>query len=299
MSRQPLVSIVLPTHNGSRYLEQALKSCVDQTYPNWELIVVDDASTDRTPRILAHFVKADSRIRSIRHEQNRKLPAALNSGFELAKGEYLTWTSDDNLYRPRAIERMVAYLERRPQISLVYTDYSVIDDAGNVTTQEKVAPPDLLTSCNPVGACFMYRREVYEELGGYATDLFLAEDYEFWVRVSCAFKMEPLHEDLYLYRRHDSSLSARHSQDVRMAHERVLLRHLGRMSWAGRKARWRGHMALLQLASPRRDRRAAIAHAYSALMCDPLATAWHLIRPFVPKSARRFCATLRGRGGSP
>jgi hypothetical protein len=137
---------------------------------------------------------------------------------------------------------------------------------------------------------------VYEELGGYATDMFLAEDYEFWVRVSCAFQMEPLHEDLYLYRRHDGSLSTQRWQAIHMAHERVLLRHLARMSWAGREARWRGYMALLQFAAPRKDRRAALAHAYSALMCDPLATARHVIRAFVPKSARRLYARIRTCG---
>lgn len=296
MSSQPLVSIVLPTHNGSRYLEQAIQSCVDQTYPNWELIVVDDASTDSTPQILAHFVKADSRIRSVRHEQNRKLPAALNSGFELAEGEYLTWTSDDNLYRPQAIEKMLAFLERQPRISLVYTDYTTIDDAGNETMKVKVASPDQLTSWNPVGACFMYRREVYKELGDYATDMFLAEDYEFWVRVSCAFHMEPLHEDLYLYRYHDGSLTTQHRQAVRMAHEHVLLRHLVRMSWAGREARWRGYMALLQFAVSRRDYRAVLAHAYSALMCDSFVTGRKFIRTLIPKSARRLYARIRSRG---
>ena len=92
MKRNPLVSIVLPTHNGARYLEQAVQSCLDQTYRNWELIIVDDASTDETPALIARLVAADSRIRSIRNEVNQKLPGALNTGFAQARGEYLTWT---------------------------------------------------------------------------------------------------------------------------------------------------------------------------------------------------------------
>jgi glycosyltransferase involved in cell wall biosynthesis len=110
MTGQPLVSIILPTYNGSRFLERAIQSCLGQTYFSIELIIVDDASTDSTPEILARAVKQDTRVRVIWHDRNRKLPAALNTGFSEAKGEFLTWTSDDNEYLPNAIEQMVDFL---------------------------------------------------------------------------------------------------------------------------------------------------------------------------------------------
>lgn len=74
MRTQRLVSIVLPTHNGSRYLDESIRSCLDQTYANWELIIVDDHSADLTPEIIARYESLDSRIRSVRHATNRKLP---------------------------------------------------------------------------------------------------------------------------------------------------------------------------------------------------------------------------------
>src|SRR5262245_61923913 len=96
---EPSVSIVLPTYNGSRFLAESIQSCLDQTYPDFELIIVDDCSTDVTPAIIAEFSARDSRVHTVRHEKNKKLPGALNTGMALSRGRFLTWTSDDNLYR--------------------------------------------------------------------------------------------------------------------------------------------------------------------------------------------------------
>src|SRR5438128_1966436 len=93
---QKLVSVILPTHNGSKYLRQSIESCLSQTYLDIELIVVDDGSMDETSAILESLT--DDRVRKIRHQTNRGLSAALNTGCAEARGEYLTWTSDDNLY---------------------------------------------------------------------------------------------------------------------------------------------------------------------------------------------------------
>src|SRR6516162_6752271 len=102
----PLISIVLPTFNGARYLREAIESCLHQSYPNWELILVDDASTDETPSIIADYLARDRRVTSLRNPVNRKLPGSLNAGFAQARGELLTWTSDDNCYRPHALNEM-------------------------------------------------------------------------------------------------------------------------------------------------------------------------------------------------
>jgi glycosyltransferase involved in cell wall biosynthesis len=124
----PLVSIVLPTFNGSRYINDSIHSCVEQTYTNWELIIVDDHSNDSTPQIIAEWTRKDPRIRSIRNPNNLRLPASLNRGFAEASGTYLTWTSDDNLYRFSALQRMVTFLEGNLDYGLVYTDFSEIDE---------------------------------------------------------------------------------------------------------------------------------------------------------------------------
>src|SRR5262245_42250457 len=91
-----LVTIVLPTYDGARFIDEAIAGWVAQNHAAWELIVVDDASTDDTPHRLRAWSEKDSRIRVVRHATNRKLPAALNTGFAGARGKYLTWSSDDN-----------------------------------------------------------------------------------------------------------------------------------------------------------------------------------------------------------
>ena len=99
-----LVSIVLPTFNGEEFLAQSIESVLKQSYKNLELIIVNDCSTDSTPRIIEEFAKKDSRIKIIHNAINQKLPRSLNIGFNAASGEYWTWTSDDNYYLENAIE---------------------------------------------------------------------------------------------------------------------------------------------------------------------------------------------------
>ena len=94
MTSNPLVSIVLPVYNGERYLAQAIDSCLAQTYENLEIIIVDDGSRDRSVEIVRGY--ADRRIKLICHVRNRKLPAALNTGFRHSSGAYLTWTSHEH-----------------------------------------------------------------------------------------------------------------------------------------------------------------------------------------------------------
>jgi glycosyltransferase involved in cell wall biosynthesis len=251
----PLVSIVLPTYNGSRYLSISISSCVDQTYKNWELIIVDDASSDNTPDLIAGYLKADPRIRTVLHHTNRKLPAALNTGFSQARGEYLTWTSDDNFYDRTAISVMVDRLERCPEVDLVYADYYAIDEHGHVVAEATVHSPIELLHWNCIGPCFLYRRRVGEGVGRYAEDLYLAEDYDFWLRVSARFQIQPLHKKLYYYRGHGASLTSMHQEAIRIAHEKAQGRNLPNLGWADRKRRSDLYQRLIDRASGRKDYR--------------------------------------------
>lgn len=231
MTQTPLVSIVLPTYNGAKYIGHSVRSCLDQTYANWELIIVDDASTDDTAERLAELSQSDSRIRVIRHAVNQKLPAALNTGFAQVKGDYLTWTSDDNQFRPQALTEMIAFLEANPQVGLVYTDYSLINESGQETQQRRVADSDQLYATNSVGPSFLYRRKVMEEVGEYARDLFLAEDYDYWLRISAKFQLAALHQDLYRYRLHPQSLTSSRRDRIHYAEAAALFRNLPRLDW--------------------------------------------------------------------
>lgn len=203
----PRVSIVLPTHNGSRYLAKSIQSIIDQTYPDWELIVVDDCSSDSTPEIVRGF--SDARIRCVRNENNMRLPRSLNRGGELARGEYLTWTSDDNWYAERALERMVSALDANPQFALVYAKYVEVDENDVTLRVKHMQPPVHLATGNWVGASFMYRRCLLDAVGGYDANAELYEDYDYWLRIARKFRIGFIEESFYYYRVHSESLTGK------------------------------------------------------------------------------------------
>jgi glycosyltransferase involved in cell wall biosynthesis len=224
----PLVSIVLPTYNGARYIAQAIQSCLGQTHRHLEVIIVDDGSQDDTAARVDAYCRVDRRVRLVRHDRNRTLPAALNTGFSLAGGDYLTWTSDDNMYRPEALAEMVTFLNDHPDVGMVYTDYSLIDENGHVLERKIAGDPHRLLSeeYNCLSPCFLYRRCVRDVIGDYADDLYLAEDYDYWLRVSHSFRLSPYHKDLYAYRTHPRALSAQYRRRIEPVTERALARHL-------------------------------------------------------------------------
>ena len=231
----PTISVVLPTFNGHRFLREAVESCVNQTFADWELIIVDDCSTDETPRLIDQLAAGDERIRSIRHGENRKLPAALNTGFAATTGAFLTWTSDDNLYRPTAFERMLQGLNALEDADFVYAGMTIINDNGESLRWRPAEPPIRLALKNPIGACFLYRRRVQDTIGSYGEKWFLTEDYDYWLRVSGQFKLHPLPEDLYLYRDHGRSLTNSHAQRIEKLVADCFEENFDNVQWMGKR----------------------------------------------------------------
>jgi glycosyltransferase involved in cell wall biosynthesis len=225
-----LVSIVLPTYTRAQLLRHAIRSVLTQTYRNFELIVIDDNSKDDTPEVVRSF--GDPRIRYYRNEENLKLPRGLNKGFGLAQGEYLTWTSDDNLYAPEAIGRMAETL-RSGECDFVFADYSdfwrLDERTGEPLEPRRVKLPDVLRmeEGNSVGACFMYTRGVYEAIGAYDPELYLVEDYDYFIRIHQRFRARHIPEALYYFGRHDDSLTTSRFAEIKAAD--LLVRYKNRL----------------------------------------------------------------------
>jgi len=206
------VSIVLPVYNGAKYLRESIQSCLDQTHRNLQLVIVDDCSTDETPKIIKEFAERDYRVTSIRNKTNLHLPGALNVGFRNSTGDLLSWTSHDNCYAPDAIEKLVRQLCSVPNVGLVYSAFRHIDERGRVDPRIVYLPhPSLLPVVNSVGPCFLYRRAVYDSIGDYDEKVEYQEDYDYWLRVSKRFRLMRLHVPLYYYRRNPESMTARRS----------------------------------------------------------------------------------------
>jgi glycosyltransferase involved in cell wall biosynthesis len=203
-----LVSIVLPTYNGRRYIAASIESCLGQTYRDIELIVVDGGSTDGTLDEVRRF--SDPRIRVLHQPDNTGLlPGALNVGFAAAEGEYFSWTQDDDCYAPDAIEAMLAHLQSHADVEMVYAAYWEMDEAGRVLREKELGPPEALRWTNPVGPCFLYRRRAAEAVGPYREAFFMAEDAHYWMRIHKHGKMSLLPGRYFYHRLHGGNLTGR------------------------------------------------------------------------------------------
>jgi len=242
-SETGLVSIVLPVFNGGTILAEALESILTQSYPRFELIAIDDGSTDGSGEILDRYARQDSRIRVV-HQENLKLPRSLSRGFRLARGQYLCWTSHDNRLKPQFLERMVACLERHPDWDMAYANMDIIGDDGAPLLRsgwyygyqeprgsQHIHLPAIRGELNTwpnnyVGAAFLYRDRVAALLGDYGAGLFTVEDYDYWMQVNELLELHhaDFDEAVYEYRFHDRSLTSQEDESQMLAlRDRVMI----------------------------------------------------------------------------
>ncbi|NTU31096.1 glycosyltransferase family 2 protein [Brevibacillus sp. HB1.1] len=246
-NQKELVSIILPVYNHSEYLSLAVESVLNQTYKNFELIIVDDGSDEHLLDQLRKFLN-DKRVRYIRQE-HAGLPIALNTGFSVAQGEFLSWTSADNIMGKTNIEQLVYTLEKNHEKTFVYADYRIIDEHGQHYTQSsfriqnqsaidssiiELPDDDFLLSRvhdNFIGPSFLYKRFM-SVIGNY-NDSIGVEDYDYWIRGNEFFSFTHLGQpaSYYQYRVHSDSLSAKAkelkiAEKARQTLERVKERRL-------------------------------------------------------------------------
>lgn len=280
-----LVSIVLPVLNSAQYLEQSLRNCLNQSHRAVELIIVDGGSSDSTLEICRQY--SDSRIRVIEQSDNRgKLPGALNLGFSMAKGDYLTWTHDDNLYATDAIARMVAQLESSPSVGMTYADYWLVSRELDPIRLVHVGPTHDLVYRNCIGPCFLYRKAVRDRIGDYDVSTFLQEDYDYWLRVTKAFPAVALSEPLYRYRVHDASLTGRNRRAMFDQFIRVRERHFDKQILPSKRqalAHW--YMGWAFESYFARDYADAVTNALNALLRHPRFILNRGVRSIVMRSA--------------
>ena len=217
------ISIVLPVYNGEKTISKAIDSIINQTYSNWELIIINDCSTDDTLEIVSLYESKDDRIHVYTNEKNLKLPKSLNVGFEKAKGDYYTWTSDDNTYGEKALEVLSKALDDNQDIDLVYSNFNIVEMDGTLRSEEKKAEPSELKYYNCIGACFLYRASLAHKIGEYDPELFLAEDYEYWIRAYLNGKLLHINDNLYDYGWHAGSLTLSRKSDI--AHKTFEAKH--------------------------------------------------------------------------
>ncbi|WBY17144.1 glycosyltransferase [Erythrobacteraceae bacterium WH01K] len=270
------VTLVLPARNGERYLQEALDSILGQTFPDFELVCIDDASSDATASLLAQVAAGDARIRICTNRARRGLPASLNRGFADARGALHGWASHDNRLHSAVIKTLVRALGDHPGCSVAYAAYREIDADGVVTGHHAARPPGDLLQANILGPAFLARAGVWQALGGYDEALEGVEDYDFWLRARHRFRFCPVRESLLDYNLHPGSMTARHSTTIAAAHDRLLEREIPKEP--DRRTRAMAWLALMELRrDPARLRyaaRAVAAHPGMALSRSRAVMRW-------------------------
>ena len=204
----PKVSIILPVYNGEKYISQAIDSIMAQTFKDWELIVVDDGSTDATNPQIPHF---NDKVHNIRFGKNEGIVAALNAGLISATGEYIARHDADDYSDPRRFQMQVDFLDAFPHYGVHGSAILLMDsqDFPKYVLRYPVKPSmaDLMESCCVGHPTVMFRREVYEKIGGYDPEFNMGccEDYDYWLRVREHFKIFNSTLPLYTKREHDGS----------------------------------------------------------------------------------------------
>lgn len=210
--RVPLVSVVMPVHNGGKFVEEAVESILTQTLPDFEFIIINDGSTDDTSVLLNRYARADSRVR-IYNQAKLGLIASLNKGCSVAVGKYIARMDADDVAFPDRFERQVGFLERHPEIAVLGAAAEVIDANGKRIgeirhpTDDREIDKALLNSCCFAHPTIMMRKEVFRAVGGYVKTFVDAEDYDLWLRIAERYKLANLPEPVLRYRFHTNQVS--------------------------------------------------------------------------------------------
>ncbi|MBV8781276.1 MAG: glycosyltransferase [Phycisphaerae bacterium] len=235
MSDIPLISVVLPVYNSAPYIAKAVESILAQTFTDFELIIVNDGSTDGTEAILRKFEKQDSRIRLI-SRPNTGYIIALNEALGLARGELVARMDGDDISLPRRFERQVAFLREHPDVNVVGGRVEIIDSSGRLILRPETPLHDaelqaaLLEGRNVMGhPSIMARRQAIVDCGGYDGATWPAEDLDLWLRMGERGKLACVPQFVLRYREHEKSISA-------LQHERQLVkaREACQRAWARR-----------------------------------------------------------------
>ncbi|RME99895.1 MAG: glycosyltransferase, partial [Bacteroidetes bacterium] len=204
----PLVTVYITNYNYAAYIEQAIESVLAQTFQDFELIIIDDGSTDGSRHIIERYTGRPN-IRAI-YQQNKGLNATNNVAIRAARGKYLMrLDADDFLERP-ALGVMVSLLEADPELGLVFPDYYYVDEHNNRTGQERRHHFDdevTLYDQPAHGACTMVRLGFLKALGGYDESFDCQDGYELWIKFINFHKVTNISRPLFSYRRHSSNLT--------------------------------------------------------------------------------------------
>jgi glycosyltransferase involved in cell wall biosynthesis len=298
MAQPPTVSVVMAVHNTERYVAQAIDSILQQTFTDFELIILNDGSTDGSLCILQQYEKRDNRIRLISRE-NQGIPRTRNDLLQAAQGEFIAVMDSDDVALPDRLSWQVAFLRQHPEVICVGGAHDLIDHKGRFLTHFQLPTSDEEIQraaivghapiCNP---CAVIRREALLQIGGYDERLGQAEDLDVWLKLGEIGKLANLSETVLQYRIHPRSVSEQaqlfQRQKAKEACERAWKRRgittgvfEATQPWRSIGTRASQHGFMLQYgwwAFQSQQRQTALIYAVKAILAIPWSRdAWNLL----------------------
>ncbi len=236
--KKPNVSVIMPAHNAAAYIGQAIRSILDQSFSAWELLIIDDASTDDTSRLVKTYQKKDDRIRLFSVSKNLGPSAARNLGIKHARGAYLAILDSDDLAHPLRLEKEYLYLQSHKDATLVAGSYDYIDESGRVLWKKQFPKEKVLTleeaqqDCQILHSSVMFRKDAKLL---YDVRLRQAEDLDIYLQILNRGKKIVILPDLFAhYRIHIDALSSKKRSEQLILGKHVLARYFSPSSLLAR-----------------------------------------------------------------
>ena len=219
MHKNPQISVILSVYNGEKYLREAIESILNQTFGDFEFIIVNDGSTDSSREIIQSY--NDKRIKILNNEKNIGLTRSLNKALKQARGKYIARQDADDISLPNRFKEQIKYFFEHPEVALLGTSIYIIDEYGKIVGK-KIAlknPGNELLKTNQFShGSVMFKKEVINRLGGYNELFIYRQDYELWLRTAKYYEVKGLTQILYKLRFHNETIGFTKGEESTLYH---------------------------------------------------------------------------------
>jgi|694.fasta_scaffold148551_1 glycosyltransferase involved in cell wall biosynthesis len=211
--KTPKISVLMPAYNADQYIVEAIESILNQTFTDFEFIIIDDCSTDKTWEIIKEYAKKDKRIIAIKNEKNLKLSATLNKGIDICKADYIARMDADDWSYPDRFKKQYEVISKDPKIGILGGTMEVCDEKLEVKNIRKYHKDDKeirrhIFKYSPFcHATTMYRKNIVQDIGKYNINLYDAEDYDLYFRIGQISEFKNIDDTLYRMRYNENSVS--------------------------------------------------------------------------------------------
>ena len=227
IAQVPLVSVLMPVYNAEKYLKESIESILNQTYTNFEFLIINDGSTDRSEKVILSYI--DERIKYFKNEKNLKIVKTLNRGLKICQGKYIIRMDADDISLPRRIEKQVKYMELHPNIGVSgfnikhIGNSKILNQIWKVNTNARQLKVNLLTHSVIPHPSAIIRKKLLDTFSIKYREKFLyAEDYFFWVEISRISELGNINEVLLHYRHHESNTESNYSKEQLLNHKHII-----------------------------------------------------------------------------